>query len=270
MFDNMKYENVMHVLINHANSSSKPSEKILANSILENFEKIPNCSIEKLAELSYVSQPTLTRFIKKLGYQNYNQFKRSVTNLVIFIENEKASDLFDVDEVNPISSHYDSLTNSLSATVDKLDPCQFKSASKKIFEAKQIGIIGIDYSQVVAFDAQLRFMRYEKVFQTGVTCLEQVRVINQLKAGDVLIVLSVSGKTNALDEVTKELADGVECIIITSSPSPLILNNYPNLEIINISQEANQLTNTSQCGRFNLLFAIDILYITYGQMYHNN
>lgn len=270
MFDKMKYENVMHVLINHANSSSKISEKTLANNILENFERIPNISIEKLAELCYVSQPTLTRFIKKLGYRNYNQFKRGVGGLVTLIENETASDLFDVDESDPITSHYNSLTSSLNATRKKLDREQFKSVAKKIHDAKTVGIIGIDYSQVAAFDAQLRFMRYEKVFHTGVTCVEQKKLIEELKEGDTLIILSVSGKTNALNEVTKKLANGVECVIITSSVSPLILHDYPNLEIINISQESDQNTGTSQCGRFNLLFAIDIMYITYGQEYHNS
>lgn len=270
MFDKLKYENVLHVLVNHANSSSKQSEKILANSILEHFEKIPNITIEKLAELCYVSQPTLTRFIKKLGYRNYNQFKSKVNILVNLIENETASDLFEVDDQLPIYSHYQSISSSLASTVERLDREQFKLVSQKIHDAKKIVILGIDYSQVVAFDAQLRFMRYEKVFETGVTCVEQINLVRSLKAGDVLVILSVSGVTNALTEVTKELAEGVECVIITSNNAPIILQDYSNVQIINISQESNQNTNTSQVGRFNLLFAIDVLYITYGQMYHSH
>lgn len=269
MIENMKYENVLHVLVNHANSSSKSSEKILANSILENFEEIPHITIEKLAELCYVSQPTLTRYIKKLGYPNYNKFKKTVTRLVDFMDNEKASDLFEVDCNNPIASHRVAIETSMKATLCQLKTSELKFAARKIHCAKRVGIIGIDYSQVVAFDAQLRFMRYQKVFETGVTCIEQNNIVKSLTAGDVLIVLSVSGVTNALIDVTQGLQPGVEVIIISSNKHPLILQDHQNIQVINISEEANQLTNTSQTGRFNLLFIIDALYITYGQMYHS-
>lgn len=269
MVDKFKYENVLHVLVNHSNSSSKQSERVLANNLLENFSNIPNMSIEKLADVCYVSQPTLTRFIKKLGYKNYNQFKRYVISLVHLIENETASDLFKVDKENPIESHYSELVNSLSASVDLFETQAFEAACKKIHDANRVAILGIDYSQVVAFDAQLRFMRYDKHLETGVTCVEQLEVIKNLRAGDVLIVLSVSGVTNGLEKVTSQLAPGVECILITSNEKPVILEGYQNLEVIQISQQANQSTNTSQHGRFNLLFAVDVLYITYGQMYHS-
>lgn len=269
MVDKFKYENVLHVLVNHSNSSSKQTERVLANNLLANFSNIPNISIERLADLCYVSQPTLTRFIKKLGYKNYNQFKRYVVSLVNIIENETASDLFKVDKENPIESHYSKLVNSLSASVELFRTEDFENACRKIHDAKRVAILGIDYSQVVAFDAQLRFMRYDKHLETGVTCVEQLEVITNLQPGDALIVLSVSGVTNGLENVTNQLAPGVECILITSNAKPVILEGNPNLEVIQISQKANQLTNTSQHGRFNLLFAIDILYITYGQMYHS-
>lgn len=269
MVDKFKYENVLHVLVNHSNSSSKQSEKVLANNLLANFSQIPALSIEKLADICFVSQPTLTRFIKKLGYKNYNQFKTYVTSLVSLIENETASDLFKVDSENPLESHYNELVSTLSNSLEMFETKQFESASKKIHDAKKVAIIGIDYSQVVAFDAQLRFMRYGKMFETGVTCIEQLEVITSLKAGDCLVILSVSGITNGLDKVTSKLADGVECVLITSNDNPLILNGYQPLEVIHISKRADQETNTSQHGRFNLLFAIDALYIIYGQMYHS-
>lgn len=269
MIENMKYENVLHVLVNHANSNSKSSEKKLANSILENFEEIPQITIEKLAELCYVSQPTLTRYIKKLGYPNYNKFKMTVKTIVNLMDNEKATDLFEVDSDNPITSHREAIDNSMKATMANLKKSEIKLAARKIYRAKKVGIIGIDYSQVVAFDAQLRFMRYQKVFETGVTCVEQSNVVKNLKSGDVLIVLSVSGVTEALIDVTQGLNPDVEVIMITSNKNPLILNEHKNVQVINISEEANQLTNTSQTGRFNLLFVIDTLYITYGQLYHS-
>ncbi len=269
MIDKLKHENVLHVLVNHANSSNKESERQLAKLLLANFHQIPDLSIERLAELCYVSQPTLTRFIMKLGYINYAQFKKYISDLVIEISNETANDLFDVDPHNIIESHYQEVQSSLAATQSKLVASQLIAAAGAIKKAKRVVVIGIDYSQIVAFDAQLRFMRYQKVFETAVTATEQLELIKSLSSEDLLIVLSVSGETIGLQRVTDCLGDDVECLLITSNQHPLILQNHKRLEIINISKQADQKTNTSQSGRINLLFAIDTLYIKYGNLYHN-
>lgn len=269
MIDKLKHENVLHVLVNHANSSNKESERQLAKLLLANFHQIPQLSIERLAELCYVSQPTLTRFIMKLGYINYAQFKKYIKAIVIEISNETANDLFDVDAENIIESHYTAIQTSLAATQCKLVAKQLLDAAATIKQAKRVVIIGIDYSQIVAFDAQLRFMRYQKVFETAVTATEQLELVKSLKSEDLLIVLSVSGKTIGLQRVTDSLAEDVKCLLVTSNSQPLILKDHRHLEIINISKQADQNTNTSQSGRINLLFAIDTIYIKYGNLYHN-
>ncbi len=269
MLDKMEYENIIHVLVDYANSSNKTADKNLAKNILSNFELIPKLSIEKLALLCYVSQPTLTRFIKKLGYNNYHEFRTYASSVNNIIGNESATDLFAVDMTNPIEDHYSTLSRSLTATCAQLEKYNLKKITEKINNAHKLVIIGIDYSQLTAMDAQLRFSRYGKLFETGVTATEQCKLVKGLKKGDLLIVLSVSGITKALSSVTTKLDPNVDCILITSNNEPLILSDHKNIDVINISSEADQKTNTSQCGRMNLLFAIDILYITYGQLYHN-
>lgn len=270
MIDKMKHENVQHVLINITNNKARLSDSNLAKEVLKNFNLIQGLSIEKLSENCYVSQPTMTRFIKKLGYKNYAQFKRHVTSVSTLNNSETVEDLYNINSEDIVGSHLSKVINSLAATANKADQTQFTGACKEINQANRLAIVGIDYSQVVSFDTQLRFARYNKLLETGVSSKEQLELVGSLKEGDLLIILSVSGVTRGLANVVKYLDTGVRCILITSNPNPIILNCHPNTRIINISTIADQKTSTSQTGRLNLLFAVDLLYITYGQLYFDN
>lgn len=268
MIDKLNYENVLHVLITALNGSTKVSDRIIANQLLSNFKHIPSSSIEQLASDCYISQPTLTRFIKRLGYCNYNEFKTYVTEFQQVLNSETSNDLFgkQLDDIH--LNHLNALTSSLNATYGKLDIRSIQHASKLIYQAQNIVIIGIDYSQVAAYDAQLRFMRFQKIFRTAVTNIEQRALIDELGENDLLIVLSVSGKTKGLRNVTNQLPSDVNCIIVTSNPCPTILSHHPKRNIIQMAEEANQHRNTSQNGRINLMYIIDLLFIDYGQNYY--
>lgn len=46
--------------------------------MVENLDVLPKLSSRKLAEKTYTSPTTIVRFVKKLGYQNYNDFKYNI------------------------------------------------------------------------------------------------------------------------------------------------------------------------------------------------
>ncbi|MDK2964657.1 winged helix-turn-helix transcriptional regulator [Lacrimispora sp.] len=48
----------------------------IARAILENMDKdMDNISITELAEMCFTSISTISRFVKKLGYTSFNEFK---------------------------------------------------------------------------------------------------------------------------------------------------------------------------------------------------
>lgn len=48
--------------------------------ILKHIDTINNMAITQIAEETYVSKPTITRFIRKFGYKDYDDFKKSIYN----------------------------------------------------------------------------------------------------------------------------------------------------------------------------------------------
>ncbi|MBS4902779.1 MAG: MurR/RpiR family transcriptional regulator [Coprobacillus sp.] len=54
------------------------TEKEIHEYMVENLDVLPKLSSRKLAEKTYTSPTTIVRFVKKLGYQNYNDFKYNI------------------------------------------------------------------------------------------------------------------------------------------------------------------------------------------------
>lgn len=54
------------------------TEKEILEYMVENLDALPKLSSRKLAEKTYTSPTTIVRFVKKLGYQNYNDFKYNI------------------------------------------------------------------------------------------------------------------------------------------------------------------------------------------------
>lgn len=53
----------------------RKSEKKSADYILEHLEEVDQLSIEKLAKRCEVSEPTIMRLVKALGYHGYSEFR---------------------------------------------------------------------------------------------------------------------------------------------------------------------------------------------------
>ena len=56
----------------------------IAEKMLENFSVVSEMSISELSDFLFVSQSTIYRFIKMMGYENYNQMK---AGQITFLEN---------------------------------------------------------------------------------------------------------------------------------------------------------------------------------------
>ncbi len=269
MIDKLNYENVLHVLTNNLNTSETESERQIAKLLLENFSLIPEVSIETLANKCFISQPTLTRYIKRLGYQNYSEFKRYVIAFVKVLADEVNYNLFEENETEAIDTSFNETIQSINKTKELLNYQLLSTATEQIYQAKNIVIIGIDYSEIVALDAQLRFMRYNKLMNTAIKTNIQRELIADLKQGDLLIVMSVSGFTKGLVDVCEHLDPAVNSIVISSMGEPKILNGHTKRTVLNITSDLNLNVNSSLNGRINLLMIIDSLYLLYGIKYYS-
>jgi len=154
----------------------------ICNYIKMNLKEVAFMSIEELARKSYVSKAKISKFIKKLGYDNYIAFKddclleleirKQVTNTNYFLTKKHLHDSLSWIEKNLM----------------KIEQSQIDYFVRKIKEAKHIYLYGVAYSHLLC-----QYVQYEgDLFQKDILVLDENEVaIDLLKENDLLIVIGV-------------------------------------------------------------------------------
>ena len=65
-------------IINDNNSRVNKTERNIALQMIRNLDKIPNCSLQEVADFCYCSIATVSRFVKKLNFKDFSTFRYKV------------------------------------------------------------------------------------------------------------------------------------------------------------------------------------------------
>lgn len=182
--------------------SLRKSETKVADIILEHPEAAIHFSVSELAEQAGVSDPTVIRFCRSLGFKGFQDFKiylaqstiPSIRNIHETVnEGENVPDL--------VRKVFDANIASIKSTLGTLDFNSIDEVIKKLANAKRIIFFGLGNSAVVAKDA------YHKFFRIGIPCewFEDshmaMMAASIMKPEEVIIVISHSGSTTDIVEV---------------------------------------------------------------------
>lgn len=128
------------------------AERQLADFLLEFPGELASYAGAELAELAGVSPSTVSRFIRRLGYENYDEARRHVRQ-----DKESGSPLFQTPTPTPagkrdrpVATHFSRSQSNLAATFDGLDDDQMAEIVKAIIAAPQVLIFGSRSSHAFA------------------------------------------------------------------------------------------------------------------------
>jgi len=204
-----------------------PAEQRVARLVVEDPRDFASLPVAELAARAGVSKPTVVRFCRSVGYDGLVDFKRklagSVNEGVPFVhravdEDDKCDDI--------IVKVIDNAVSALLKYRNDAAGHAFERAIALLAEAgragRRIEFYGVGNSGIVAQDAQHKF------FRLGVNAVAisdahvQVMSATMLGPGDVVVVISNSGRSSDLID-TAEIArrQGAGLIVITASGSPL-------------------------------------------------
>jgi DNA-binding MurR/RpiR family transcriptional regulator len=177
-------------------SNLTPSDKLIAKAIKKNFDQIPFLTIHQLAKKINSSATTISRFVKKLGYGNFVDFKYDIikeipTGFKEIYEPISAGDSHN-DIINKIFGTY---INSLKETRKLLNYDDLINLAKLIAKAKRVLFFGIGASGSVSHFAASRFLHldiqaeaYDDEYQMA---LQSLRVNKY----DIVVGISHSGRS---------------------------------------------------------------------------
>lgn len=163
-------------------TSFTESDQQIYQSLLKYSTDIQHLTIQELAHLSYTSKSSVLRFVQKLGFQGFSDFKYSIDWLTIDVARESST--------FPLSQHITFLERSLQKeTIEK--------AADLLKQANLVCLLSTGEDQTLQMKNFARFL-----LKKGIMC-SQLKlnpnseitklVLDKLTSDQLLIVFSSSG-----------------------------------------------------------------------------
>ncbi|WFD09373.1 MurR/RpiR family transcriptional regulator [Tepidibacter hydrothermalis] len=221
---NRKDEKKCLDIIKETYNSLNDTEKKVAKYILENPEDIIHFSITELAGSSTVSEATVSRFSRKLGFKGYQHLKINLAaSFVEPMENiheeiSQDDDMYMI-MLKILNSNKESLEKTYKLNDDKI----ILDAVNMITNASKIMFFGMGGSASLAEDA------YHKFIRTGIPCFVhsdshwQAMYASMADENSVMVVFSNSGSNKSLmDTIEIGRKNNVKIIaIVGNGKSPI-------------------------------------------------
>lgn len=135
------------------------TEQEAARFILGHLTEVMVCNSAELADLSGVSQPTMSRLYHKLGYANAGEFRRDIRRF----HQPGAPEIDSMGRAadNMIDEHLRRDVDSLTRTFARLDEESIRRIATMILDARMVGVIGFrnGYPAALHLREQLMQMR---------------------------------------------------------------------------------------------------------------
>lgn len=239
-----------------------PSERKVAEYILNYPDRMIGMSVAQLAQQSGGSQAAVIRLCKSMGLKGYQELMLKVAG---DLQNEESNvgyqEIRRNDSIETIVQHVSNNNiQSIRDTVKVLDIAMVEKAVHAIMRADRICFFGIGASNLVAIDAQLKFMRINK------TCLAftdtDLQLISSLSLtkNDVAIGISYSGETGIIIECMNRAKErGATTVSITKYGNNSV-NSLVDIPLYITSTE-NEIRSGATSSRITQLNVIDILYL---------
>lgn len=199
------------------------SERKVAEAILRDPSAATRYSIAALARAADVSEPTVNRFCRAFSATGFPDFKirlaQSIATGTPYVGQNIEPD-------DTVTEFADKIMLSTIASLDKarqaLDPSALAAAIDHLIQAKQINFFGMGGSAPVAMDAQHKFFRFNIPVMAYDDVLMQRMVAAGSTTGDVIVLISYTGRTRETVEIAQQARNnGATVIGITTPDSPL-------------------------------------------------
>jgi len=235
----------------------------LAILLLEHESEIQNSSIEKIAQACFVSTATLSRFCRKLGFENYNEFKNNFDQHYIinnytndFLQNAKK-------DLHSTTKNYANDIHALmQMQLEGIDNDKVDWILNSIHNSNTILFLGHQLLQFFGSHFQQNLLRFHKLSYSFFQEVHQMEFITQMEPDALVIIMSVDGNYHlkhpkVMDLLVKKKAKIV--VITQNTVTPLL--NYCTSSLILKGKNENEL------GKYGILFLIDYMTFRYKILY---
>jgi DNA-binding MurR/RpiR family transcriptional regulator len=219
-------------------------QKLIANYIINHYEKAAFMTAAKLGNVVGVSESTVVRFAIELGFDGYPKLQKMLQELIkIKLTSIQRMEVSSnrISEENILKSVLQSDMDKIKITLEEIDKGNFNKVVESLLQARKIYILGVRSSAPLAsflgFYFNLIFDNVRLVHTTSVS--EMFEQILKAGEGDVVIGISFPRYSRRTIKAMKFVkSQGATTVAITDShESPIALG--ANLSLIARSDMAS-------------------------------
>ncbi|MFP3388657.1 MurR/RpiR family transcriptional regulator [Brevibacillus sp. SIMBA_040] len=242
----------------------KPSERKVAQFILAHPEDVVKLSVQKLAELSGVSEATIIRLARSLNMKGYQELKLRIAG-DLTKQTTATGSYQEIMMEGSVESIMQAVSwnnvQSIQDTLSVLSNEEVKKAVDALSGARKIDVYGVGASAVIADDIRQKFSRINLWCEAYSDFHAQLTSAVNLTDKDVVIGISYSGQTeDIIQSLTEARQQGATIITLTKfGPSPVA--DLAHIRLFTSSVEKS-IRSGAMASRIAQLNVIDILFIT--------
>lgn len=236
------------------------TEQKIAMYVIENAGQIIYSTISQVAEATKLSEATIFRFCKKIGFKGFQDLKITLAMEAQEIVSHPEEQITTTDDtLTVVNKVFKANVQAINDALHSMDVQKFKQALDFLIGADHIMFAGSGGSAVVALDAQHKFIRTGLNVSCNLDYHMQLMTVSQMTSKDVLFVISHTGAN--MDMITlldNAMMNEVKTIAITSYRKCPI-NDIVDVPLTVVSQET-QYRFEAFASRISHLSIIDALY----------
>ena len=246
--------------------SMTPLESEIASYILNNKDAVTKLKIQELADILFISKSAIHRFVKKIGFNGFNDLKVSIA--------KENADLLENNSYINVNYPFQAKDNprqiafkllelyekAIKDTFEYVDLDQIKAVSQLIDSADVIDIYTHAHNSNIAENFQDKMLTIGKSVNCPSSFYNQRLTVLASDQKHVAIILSYSGKATFILPIVKKLYEkGVKVIQIGKAGS-----NYYSQYVtyhLSISDSENNRDRMSQfSSHIAMQYIMDVLY----------
>ena len=246
--------------------SMTPLESEIASYILNNKDAVTKLKIQELADILFISKSAIHRFVKKIGFNGFNDLKASIA--------KENADLLENNSYINVNYPFQAKDNprqiafkllelyekAIKDTFEYVDLDQIKAVSQLIDSADVIDVYTHAHNSNIAENFQDKMLTIGKSVNCPSSFYNQRLTVLASDQKHVAIILSYSGKATFILPIVKKLYEkGVKVIQIGKAGS-----NYYSQYVtyhLSISDSENNRDRMSQfSSHIAMQYIMDVLY----------
>lgn len=257
---------ILSVRLREHHIEATQTEKVIIDYILSSLDSMPKLTIYQLAEQTFASPASISRLCKKLGFKGYSDFQKAVIYEQASRNTYLEGRVIDFAKNSTIEEIMDGMISRNILGMEELKQLMSEESILKTVElieaSNNLSFFGMGASLIVAMDAQMKFIRGNKMAMVNQDWHSQLLVARNMKRGDLAFTISYSGETEEMVEVTRAAkSNGAKIITLTNQDNSTIAN----LADVNLFIPSNELPlrSAATVSRLMQLNYIDVIFQTY-------